>query len=151
MTETARPAIDGWFTTGAEPALVASRCTTCGVGVLPADRGLLPQPRLRRARSSRRPSCPGAGRCGPTPTRSTSRRRRTSPPPIPTCRSRWPQSSCPRASSCWASWPRATASTTYAVGAEVELVVETLYADESGERTIWRWKPVAELGEEADQ
>ena len=29
------------------------------------------------------------------------------------------------------------------VGAEVELVVETLYTDESGERTIWRWKPVA--------
>jgi uncharacterized OB-fold protein len=27
-----------------------------------------------------------------------------------------------------------------AVGAEVELVVETLYTDDSGERTIWRWK-----------
>jgi uncharacterized OB-fold protein len=37
------------------------------------------------------------------------------------------------------------------VGSEVEVVVETLYTDESGERTIWRWKPVAELGEEADQ
>jgi hypothetical protein len=23
----------------------------------------------------------------------------------------------------------------------VELVVEALYTDESGERTIWRWKP----------
>ena len=39
---------------------------------------------------------------------------------------------------------------------EVELVVETLYTDESGERTIWRWKPLnsgpaAELGEEVDQ
>ena len=28
------------------------------------------------------------------------------------------------------------------VGTEVELVVETLYTDESGERTIWRWKPL---------
>ena len=28
------------------------------------------------------------------------------------------------------------------VGDEVELVVETLYADEDGERTMWRWKPV---------
>jgi uncharacterized OB-fold protein len=37
------------------------------------------------------------------------------------------------------------------VGSEVELVVEPLYADESGDRTIWRWKPVTELGEEADQ
>jgi uncharacterized protein len=37
------------------------------------------------------------------------------------------------------------------VGQEAELVVETLYADDSGERTIWRWKPVIEMGEEADQ
>jgi uncharacterized OB-fold protein len=38
-----------------------------------------------------------------------------------------------------------------AVGREVELVVEPLYADETGVRTIWRWKPVVELGQEADQ
>jgi uncharacterized OB-fold protein len=29
------------------------------------------------------------------------------------------------------------------VGTEVELVVESLYTDDSGERTIWRWKPVS--------
>ena len=28
------------------------------------------------------------------------------------------------------------------VGSEVELVVETLYADAEGDRTIWRWRPV---------
>ena len=37
------------------------------------------------------------------------------------------------------------------VGSEVEVVVEPLYTDDTGERTIWRWKPVTELGEEADQ
>jgi uncharacterized OB-fold protein len=37
------------------------------------------------------------------------------------------------------------------VGSEVELVVEPLYTDETGDRTIWRCKPVVELGEEADQ
>jgi hypothetical protein len=37
------------------------------------------------------------------------------------------------------------------VGAEAELVVETLHTDETGERTIWRWKPVIELGEESTQ
>ena len=26
---TATPAIEGWFTTGPEPALLGSRCTTC--------------------------------------------------------------------------------------------------------------------------
>ncbi len=30
-----------------------------------------------------------------------------------------------------------------AVGAEVELVIETLYVDDSGDRTIWRWRPVS--------
>ena len=41
------------------------------------------------------------------------------------------------------------------VGTEVELVVETLHTDETGERTIWRWKPhvrhLTELGEETEQ
>ena len=37
------------------------------------------------------------------------------------------------------------------VGAEVELVVETLNQDDDGDLLIWRWKPVTELGEEADQ
>ena len=37
------------------------------------------------------------------------------------------------------------------VGAEVELVVETLNQDDEGDLLIWRWKPVTELGEEADQ
>ena len=37
------------------------------------------------------------------------------------------------------------------VGQEAELVVETLYTDDEGERTVWRWKPVVEMGEEADQ
>ena len=38
------------------------------------------------------------------------------------------------------------------VGEEAELVVETLYTDDDGERTIWRWKPVgSEMGQEAGQ
>ena len=36
MTDTATPAIEGWFTTGPDPALVGTRCTTCGDGLLPA-------------------------------------------------------------------------------------------------------------------
>ena len=37
------------------------------------------------------------------------------------------------------------------VGAEVELVVETLNPTTTATQLIWRWKPVVELGEEADQ
>ena len=114
MTQT--PAIEGWFTTGAEPALIGSRCTTCGACSSRARRGFC-----------RNPVCDGeafddvelsrAAGCGPTPTRSTSRRRRTSRRPTRSSRSRWPRSSCPRGWSCSARWPPATASTTCTVGA----------------------------------
>ena len=33
---------------------------------------------------------------------------------------------------------------------EVELVVEVLNATDDGDLLIWRWKPVQELGQEAD-
>ena len=48
---TATPAIEGWFTTGADPALTGTRCTSCATVFFPptARRGrLLPQPGLRR-------------------------------------------------------------------------------------------------------
>ncbi|MCB1013349.1 MAG: OB-fold domain-containing protein, partial [Microthrixaceae bacterium] len=35
------------------------------------------------------------------------------------------------------------------VGDEVELVVETLYTDEEGDHTTWRWKPVAKAGDQS--
>ena len=64
-----------------EPALLGSRCTTCATVVFP--------PRPPRRGFCRNPACdgedvrdrravPARAGCGPTPTRSTSRRRRTS-------------------------------------------------------------------------
>ena len=35
MSETRTPAIDGWFTTDDEPALLGNRCTTCGTVFFP--------------------------------------------------------------------------------------------------------------------
>ena len=45
----ATPAVEGWFTTGPEPALLGSRCTTCATVYFPPHRRssrLLPQPGL---------------------------------------------------------------------------------------------------------
>src|SRR6187399_3404306 len=42
--ETGTPAIEGWFTTGAEPALLASRCTTCGSVFFPRMEGFCRNP-----------------------------------------------------------------------------------------------------------
>src|SRR3546814_16493531 len=38
------PAIEGWFTTGPEPALLASACTECGNLAFPAEREFCKNP-----------------------------------------------------------------------------------------------------------
>src|ERR1044072_6853835 len=47
---TQSPAIEGWFTTGPEPALIGSRCTACGAVFFPRPAGFC-----------RNPGCEGEG------------------------------------------------------------------------------------------
>jgi uncharacterized OB-fold protein len=141
---TSTPAIDGWFTTGPEPALIGSRCTRCGTVFFPPADGFC-----------RNPVCHGSefepsklARRGKVWS-YTDARYQPPPPYIP------PEGDYA---------PFALAAVELAeglvvlgqvaegygvgdlrVGSEVELVVETLYRDEKGERTIWRWRPVATL------
>ena len=150
MTDTATPAIDGWFTTGPDPALVGTRCTTCGTVFFP-----------RKAGFCSNPSCNGdefedaeLSRRG-TIWSYTDAQYQPPPPYIP--------SSDPYVPFALAAVELAEGLVVLGqvaegygvadlrVGAEAELVVETLYTDETGDRTIWRWKPVVELGQEADQ
>ena len=153
MTTELRPAIEGWFTTGDEPALLGTRCRACGSAFFPREAGFC-----------RNPGCDGdeldevelprTGRVW-----SYTDARYQPPPPY-----------IPRHAEGEEYTPFAIAAVELeaegmvvlgqvadgygvddlSIGAEVELVVEPLYADESGERLVWRWKPVAELGEEAD-
>ena len=144
MTQ-ASPAVEGWFTTGPDPALVGSRCTTCGSTFFPRVAGFC-----------RNPSCAGEA----FEDTELSRRGRVwsyQPPPpyIPATEPYEPFAlaavELPEGLVVLGQVAAGYGVTDLEVGHEVELVVETLYADESGERTIWRWKPVAELGEEAEQ
>ncbi|MEY2426764.1 MAG: uncharacterized protein QOI61_2336 [Actinomycetota bacterium] len=41
------PAVEGWFTTGAEPHLVGTRCTTCGTVFFPRQSGFCRNPECR--------------------------------------------------------------------------------------------------------
>ena len=140
----ATPAIDGWFTTDPEPTLLGSRCDTCGTVFFPptAAEGFC-----------RNPACSGDTFSGVP----LSRRGRVwsytdaqyQPPP-------------PYIAPTDPFEPFALAAVELEegmvvlgqvaaghgvddlqVGAEVEVVVETLYTDDTGERSIWRWKPVA--------
>src|SRR6187431_934167 len=47
MATTAVPAVEGWFTTGDEPRLVGTRCTSCATVFFPAATGFCRNPACR--------------------------------------------------------------------------------------------------------
>ena len=144
---TATPAIEGWFTTGATPALLATRCTTCRSVFFPPAEGFC-----------RNPACTGTGvervelsRQG-TVWSYTDARYQPPPPYLPPGDEHTPFAlaavELPEGLVVLGQVADGYGVDDLTVGAHVELVVERLYTDETGERTIWRWKPVAELGDE---
>jgi len=149
MTATS-PAVEGWFTTGAEPALVGSRCTTCASTFFPRVQGFC-----------RNPQCPGEEFADTELSRRgrvwsyTDAQYQPPPPYIPATDPYEPFAlaavELPEGIVVLGQVAAGYGVDDLTVGREVELVVETLYVDQTGERTIWRWKPVVELGEEVDQ
>jgi uncharacterized OB-fold protein len=146
---TATPAIEGWFTTGSEPALIGSRCTSCGCVFFPRTHGFC-----------RNPVCAGEA----FEDVELSRRGRLwsytdaqyQPPPPYIAADPWEPFALAAVELPEGLVVLGQVAAGYGVGdlhvgQEAELVVETLYNDDGGDRTIWRWKPVVELGEEADQ
>ncbi|WP_028639233.1 Zn-ribbon domain-containing OB-fold protein [Nocardioides sp. URHA0032] len=147
---TATPAIEGWFTTDPDPALLGTRCTTCGTVFFPRADGFC-----------RNPGCAGEdfeqvelSRRG-TVWSYTDAQYQPPPPYVPRTEPYEPFAlaavELPEGLVVVGQVADGYGVVDLRVGGEVELVVETLYADESGDRSIWRWKPVTEMGEEADQ
>ena len=138
------PVIDGWFTTTAEPALVGTRCATCATVTFPpvvGDTTFCPNPacdgtRLDPVELARR------GRVWSY----TDAQYQPPPPYIPASESYEPFAiaavELPEGLVVLGQVADGYGVADLRVGAEVELVVETLYADETGERTVWRWRPV---------
>jgi uncharacterized OB-fold protein len=136
-----RPVVDGWFTTGTEPALLATRCTACGSVAFPPT-----------ARSCRDPRCGGVD-LEVTP---LSRRGRIwsytdaqyqPPPPYIALRDPYEPFAIaavelPEGLVVLGQVAAGLGIADLRVGAEVDLVVEVLYANDDGERTVWRWLPV---------
>jgi uncharacterized OB-fold protein len=146
------PAIEGWFTVEAEPRLLGSRCTTCATAYFP------PVP-AESAAFCRNPGCAGEefaevalSRRG-TVWSYTDARYQPPPPYIPRSEDYEPFAlaavELPEGLVVLGQVADGYGVDDLRVGAEVEVVVEPLYADESGERTIWRWKPVE--GQEGEQ
>ena len=143
------PAIEGWFTTGPEPAMVGSRCTACTTVFFPRTEGFC-----------RNPGCDGEAfedvelsRHGVVWSYTDARYQ---PPPPYIAADPYEPFALAAVELPEGLVVLGQVATGYGVehlhvGAEVELVVETLYTDDSGDRTTWRWKPVVEMGEETDQ
>ena len=143
MAATQVPAIEGWFTTDEEPALLGTRCTTCGTVFFPRAEGFC-----------RNPGCRGRefeetrlSRHGKVWSYTDAQYQ---PPP-------------PYIAAADPYVPFALAAVELAdeqlvvlgqladgvtvddvkVGTEVELVVEPLYELDGAEHLIYRWRPVA--------
>jgi uncharacterized OB-fold protein len=146
----ATPAIEGWFTTGAEPALTGTRCTSCATVFFPPTDGFC-----------RNPGCAGEevepvelSRRGTVWSYTDAQYQ--PPPPYITATDPFEPFALaavelPEGLVVLGQVAQGYGVADLRVGGEAELVVETLYTDDSGERLIWRWKPVVEMGEEADQ
>lgn len=138
---TATPAIEGWFTTDPSPALIGSRCTTCESVFFPRTQGFC-----------RNPACSGEEFAETTLSRRgriwsyTDAQYQPPAPYIPRSEPYEPFAlaavELPEGVVVLGQVAEGYGVADLKVGAEAELVVETLYVDDEGERTIWRWKPI---------
>ncbi|MCZ4500157.1 MAG: hypothetical protein JWQ74_2712 [Marmoricola sp.] len=136
------PAVEGWFTTTEEPALIGSTCTTCGTVFFPRTAGFC-----------RNPACDGAEFADTELSRRgriwsyTDSQYQPPPPYIPVTDPYVPFAlaavEIPEGIVILGQVADGYTVDDLKVGDEVELVVETLYTDETGDRTIWRWLPTA--------
>lgn len=143
---TATPAIEGWFTTGDEPALLGSRCTSCTTVFFP------PFGLGEAAGYCKNPACDGnefeqaelsrQGRVWSY----TDAQYQPPPPYIPASDPYVPFAlaavELPEGLVVLGQVADGFGVDDLTVGDEVELVVETLYTDETGERSMWKWRPV---------
>jgi uncharacterized OB-fold protein len=133
--------VEGWFTTGENPALIGSRCRSCGTVFFPKVEGFC-----------RNPACQGTdfepaelSRRG-TVWSYTDAQYQPPPPYVPRTDPYEPFAiaavELPEGLVVLGQVADGYGVADLHVGAEVELVVEPLYNDDTGDRTIWRWRPL---------
>lgn len=140
---TATPVVEGWFTTTDPPALLASRCAACATLVFPPvreDGWFCPRPTCDGTESDR-VELSRRGRVWSY----TDARYQPPPPYVPATDPYVPFAlaavELPEGLVVLGQLAEGYGVDDVSVGTEVELVVEPLHTDETGVRTVWRWRP----------
>ncbi len=141
MSTTAVPAVEGWFTTDAEPHLLGTRCTTCGTVFFPRATGFCRNPECRGRELSEH----ALSRTG-TVWSYTDAQYQPPPPYIPSGEEHVPFAIAAVELAEEAMVVLGQVADGYgvgdlAVGTEVELVVEPLYEIDGVPHVMYRWKP----------
>jgi hypothetical protein len=138
-TKPTRPAIEGWFATDPEPALIGSRCTTCGTYVFPQATLACPNPECAGSEFDEVPLS-RRGRLWSWTTNHYA-------PPAPYVS---PDPFVPYTVAA-VELPEeklvvlgqvAGDVEGLSVGREMEVVVDTLFEDDDAVHQIWKWKAV---------
>jgi hypothetical protein len=137
------PAVEGWFTTDAQPRLLGTRCTGCGTVFFPRASGFCRNPECR----GREFDDVELSRVG-TVWSYTDAQYQPPPPYIPARETYEPFALAAVELAEEQVVILGQVAQGYGVddlrvGAEVELVVEPLYEIDGVEHLIYRWKPVA--------
>lgn len=139
------PAVEGWFTTGDQPALVGQRCGGCGTIVFPPTATWCPNPAcagedlgpVELSRRGRIWSYTDARYQPPTPF--------VAPDPyVP-----FTLAAVELAAEGMVVLGQVVPGVTpadLAVGDEVELVTDTLYSEDGTDYLVWKWRPVTSGG-----
>ncbi|MGK2948967.1 MAG: Zn-ribbon domain-containing OB-fold protein [Acidimicrobiales bacterium] len=142
MTTTAVPAVEGWFTTTDQPALLGTRCTTCGTVFFPRASGFCRSPECR----GREFDEVELSRTG-TVWSYTDAQYQPPPPFIPSGDEHVPFAIAAvelaeEAMVILGQVADGFGVDDLTVGATVELVVEPVYEIEGVTHLMYRWKPV---------
>jgi len=145
MSTTAVPAVEGWFTTDAEPCLLGTRCTSCGTVFFPKASGFCRNP-VCRGREFDEVELSRVGKVWSY----TDAQYQPPPPYIPPSEVHEPFAIAAVELADEQIVILGQVAKGYGVddlrvGATVELVVEPLYELDGVEHLMYRWKPVAEV------
>jgi uncharacterized protein len=142
-TRTRLPAIEGWFTTDAEhPALLGSRCSSCGTYAFPRESFFCRNPHCQ-SRDFEVVELSRTGRIW-----SYTDARYLPPPPfVPTTDPHQPFAiaAVELAEEKLVVMGQVVADvevTDLRIGTEVEVTLDTLYEDDDHEYLVWKWRPL---------